>query len=110
MAEKKNSYAVDSPIKRNGKLYEPGDTMSLTEEEADGLNVSPAKGSAKKADDTGEGPEEPKVSTDMNAEPAITMIETAEFTALEGFVPEGEERTTVLEAWEKRQQAEAEES
>lgn len=110
MAEKKNTYTVDSPIKRNGKLYEPGDTMTLTKEEADGLNVSPAKPKKAGKDDEDEGEEEPKISTDMNAKPAIAMIETAEFTALEGFVPEGEERVSVLEAWEKRKQAEAEES
>jgi len=112
MAEKKQSYTVDSPIKRNGKLYEPGATMKLTEEEADGLNVSPAKGSAGKADDEdkGEKKKAPEKSTEIGAKEAIKMIETAEFTALEGFVPDEEDRSTVTEAWEKRQAEHAEES
>lgn len=36
-APKKNSYVVTSPIRRDGKRYEVGDTIKLTEEEAQPL-------------------------------------------------------------------------
>lgn len=102
----KNKYRVTSPIKHGGKRYEENDPILLTDEEAEGLHVVPFEegGSAPKA-------EESKVkaspSNGLSAKNAISIIEGSELEDLKGFVipaPEGDEdRTTVLEAWEKKQ-------
>ncbi len=44
------------------------------------------------------------VSTDMNANEAIDIIKDKELDELEGFVPEDEERVTVLRAWESKKE------
>ncbi len=44
-----------------------------------------------------------QVSTDMNANEAIDHIKDTPLDKLKGFVPEGEDRVTVLRAWESKQ-------
>lgn len=48
-------------------------------------------------------------STDMLAQEAIEHIKNAPLEALDGFVPEDEDRVTVLRAWEEKQQEKKEE-
>lgn len=101
----KNKYRVTSPIKHGGKRYEENDPILLTEEEADGLHVIPfeeGKAPAEEKEDTAKA----SPSMGLNAKNAISIIEGSELEDLKGFVipePEGnEDRTTVLEAWEKK--------
>lgn len=105
---KKKPYIATSPIKRDGKFYEVGATLNLTEEQAEGLHVEPARQEDVKASEPSRsGEKKPAVSTAMNADPAIAMIESTPYAELDGFVTEDEGRKTVLKAWEAKQ-AEAE--
>ena len=45
-----------------------------------------------------------KVSTDMTAKEAIDHINNTSLDQLKGFVPDSEERVTVLRAWEDKQE------
>lgn len=111
-AEEKK-YRVTSPIKRNKKRYEVGDTILLTEEEAEGLHVELDNGSDSPAEKT--VPQvKPSPSSSMKGPIAIKHIESTDWADLEGFVitdNEGgsEDRKTVKEAWAAKA-AEAEES
>lgn len=100
-------YRVDSPIKRNGKRYNVGDSILLTKEVAEGLHVSPW-GEKKEAGKDSSAPA-PSPSSGLSAENAISMIESVELKNLKGFVipkPEGtEDRKTVLEAWAAKQES-----
>lgn len=44
-----------------------------------------------------------KVSTDLNAKEAIEYIKNTPLEDLKGFVPESEDRVTVLDAWQNKQ-------
>src|SRR5699024_8096622 len=48
--------------------------------------------------------EENSLSTDMTAKEAADHIRNTPLDQLEGFVPEDEERVTVLKAWESKQE------
>lgn len=102
----KNKYRVTSPIKHGGKRYEENEPILLTEEESEGLHVIPfeeGKAPAEEKEDTAKA----SPSSGLGAKQAIKIIETSDLGDLKGFVipePEGDEdRTTVLEAWEKKQ-------
>lgn len=57
---------------------------------------------AKKRDgQTGDGKRETSVG--MKAKEAVAHIEQTELKELSGFVPDEEDRTTVLDAWEQKQ-------
>lgn len=101
MAKKKELYEATSPIKRNGEFYEIGDTMKLTEEEADGLNVKPSKQAEVEDEDDDFDPSNP--SHENDAKDAVEYIETADEDDLDGFFdPEEENRVTVRRAWDDR--------
>ena len=108
----KNKYRVTSPIKHGGKRHEENDAILLTDEEADGLHVIAWEEGGSAAEDEG-SKVKASPSNGLNAKNAISIIEGSELGDLKGFVipaPEGDEdRTTVLEAWEKKQAEAAEE-
>lgn len=106
---KKRTYEVTSPIKRNGKHYDIGDDIELTEEQADGLNVKAKRSSGSKKETKKSGGSEggdefdpSKGSSGNHAKPSIEFIENASDEELEGFLSEDEDRTTVLDAWNER--------
>lgn len=65
------------------------------------VEEAPAEEAVKVAEETAEVAS--KVSTDMTAGDAISHIKNTDLKDLEGFVPESEERVTVLRAWEAKQ-------
>lgn len=48
--------------------------------------------------------EQAKLSSDLTAKEAIEHIENTPLEQLKGFIPESEERVTVLRAWESKQE------
>jgi large subunit ribosomal protein L21 len=66
---------------------------------------SAPKASAEKSAPAAEAPEAgtTTVSTDMTAKEAIEHINSTPLDQLQGFVPETEERVTVLQAWDSKQ-------
>jgi hypothetical protein len=117
---------VVSLFKHNGDYYEAGDMVDLTDEQAVPLlevgtiseleqdngsgedNTETSKDSESTEDnessnESEETEEEPLRAQDMNADPAIEYIESTPLGKIpEGFM-EGEDRTTVVDAWEKKQ-------
>lgn len=51
-----------------------------------------------------DAPAEGQTSVDMNAKDAIDHINNTDLDALKGFVPDNEDRKTVLAAWESKQE------
>lgn len=101
MSKKKETYEATSPIKRNGKTYGIGDTLKLSEEEAEGLHVKPAEKAEVSDPDDDFDPSKP--SHDNDAADSIDYIETADEEDLDGFFdPEKESRVTVRRAWDTR--------
>ncbi len=72
-----------------------GSTKSKKKSEAS------SKSKATKAD---ESKAEGKVSTDMLAKEAISHIRDNDLEDLKGFIPDSEDRVTVLDAWESKQE------
>ncbi|MEX1120864.1 MAG: hypothetical protein WED82_01935 [Balneolales bacterium] len=99
---KEQKYRVTSPIKRNKKRYKPGDSILLTETEAEGLHVEPYESGQAEAEDAKSDPVSP--SQGMSAPGAIKVIENSDLKDLKGFVIEPtEDRKTVLAAWAEKQ-------
>ncbi|MDX1671749.1 MAG: 50S ribosomal protein L21 [Balneolaceae bacterium] len=87
-------------------------------EKISGGGKKAAKKSTKKTEEKQKTEEKPKqkaekekagkLSTDMLAKEAIDHISNTPLDKLQGFVPDDEDRVTVLEAWESKQEEEAE--
>ncbi len=57
------------------------------------------------APDLPEEEEDTVLSTDMKAKEAIDKIRSEDYEDLKGFVPDSEERVTVLRAWQSKKEA-----
>ncbi|MEX0894403.1 MAG: 30S ribosomal protein S16, partial [Balneolaceae bacterium] len=72
------------------------------EEESDAADQADVKADEEEKDETESAALDQK-STDMNANEAIDLIKDTPLEKLKGFVPDDEERVTVLRAWESKQ-------
>jgi hypothetical protein len=104
MSKDKKEYRVKSPIKHDGKRYGVGDSILLTDEQAELLHV----GSGDESETTPDAPEiTASPSMALNAKSAINVIENADVDEVKEFViPESvggtEDRKTVLKAYNEK--------
>lgn len=85
------------------KTEEPAEEKEEPKAEAKKEEAEPAE---EKADAKEKEPkkDDSPLSTDMNANEAIDLIKEKDLDELEGFVPEDEDRVTVLRAWESKKE------
>ncbi len=110
----KKEYQVTSPIKFEGKRYEVGDSILLTEELAKELHVVTPGEVTKQGQPEQEASAKASPSMALTAKTAINVIENSSLDEVKEFViPETEggteDRKTVLKAFSEKL-AEAEES
>lgn len=117
MSDKKFEYRVDSPIKFKGKRRNPGESVLMTEEQAEGLHVTKRSGGDGKAaagdNSKGGGEDPPPQEIDLSKgsrahddwREVVDFIEATPYETLAeaGFVSDDENRTSVLKAWEAKQ-------
>lgn len=99
------------PVAEETAVEEEPVTEEKSEEPSAEVEESPAKTEEVVAEKEEAPAEEPakvaepaQLSTDMTASDAIAHIKDHTVEELKGFVPEGEERVTVLRAWESKQE------
>ena len=102
---KSDKVMVFKKKRRKGYRVKRGHRQPMSQIEINSISTSGSgsKKKANKSDDT-KTSEEGKVSTDMTAKEAISHIRNTDLDDLKGFVPEDEERVTVLDAWESKQE------
>lgn len=83
---------------------QPMSQIEINEISTSGRTSKKAEKTEKKPKSKTETTETAKVSTDMNAKEAISHIRNTSIDKLEGFVPEDEDRVTVLRAWDSKQE------
>ena len=116
---KADKVIVFKKKRRKGYQVKRGHRQPMSQIEINKISTSgSSKKSAKKAKAADKKKEEPKetkkkeeaspsqVSTDMNAKEAIDHINNTPLEQLKGFVPDSEDRVTVLRAWESKQEEE----
>lgn len=103
---KSDKVIVFKKKRRKGYRVKRGHRQPMSQIEINKISTS-GTGSTKKkekTDDSSESQEEKTVSTDMNAKEAISHIRNTDLEDLTGFVPDDEDRVTVLDAWESKQE------
>lgn len=83
---------------------QPMSQIEINKIATSGSSKSTSKKSEASADTKEEAKTETQVSTDMTAKEAISHIRNTPLEELEGFVPDSEDRVTVLDAWESKQE------
>lgn len=100
---KSDKVIVFKKKRRKGYQVKRGHRQPMSQIEINSISVSGGSKKTKKKSADSE-PAEGEVSTDMNAKEAIKHINNTPLDDLKGFVPEDEERVTVLNAWESKQE------
>lgn len=109
---KSDKVIVFKKKRRKGYRVKRGHRQPMSQIEINSISTSGA-GSKKKtkkakeaeaSDAKKSSKEVSEVSTDMTAKEAISHIRDTDLDDLKGFVPEDEERVTVLDAWNKKQE------
>ncbi|WP_372635909.1 50S ribosomal protein L21 [Fodinibius sp.] len=100
---KSDKVIVFKKKRRKGYQVKRGHRQPMSQIEINTISVDggPKKTTKESADSE---PTEGEVSTDMAAKEAIKHINDTPLDELKGFVPEDEERVTVLDAWESKQE------
>ncbi len=103
---KSDKVIVFKKKRRKGYQVKRGHRQPMSQIEINSISTSGSgsKKKAEKAKDTSESEETGQVSTDMTAKEAISHIRNTDLEDLKGFVPEDEERVTVLDAWNSKQE------
>jgi len=111
---KSDKVIVFKKKRRKGYRVKNGHRQEMSQIEITGITVSGSKKKAtaeskptsKKKEETKEkeAVSEQQVSTDMSAKDAIKHIQDTPADELQGFVPDSEDRKTVLQAWESKQE------
>ncbi|PAU95846.1 50S ribosomal protein L21 [Aliifodinibius salipaludis] len=103
---KSDKVIVFKKKRRKGYQVKRGHRQPMSQIEINSISTSGSgsKKKAKKAKDTSESEESGQVSTDMTAKEAISHIRNTDLEDLKGFVPDDEERVTVLDAWNSKQE------
>jgi large subunit ribosomal protein L21 len=113
---KSDKVIVFKKKRRKGYRVKRGHRQPMSQIEINKISTSgskstkkkEAKKETKKADEKKSAPKEEKeqgkVSTDMLAKEAIEHIRNTPLEELEGFVPDDEDRVTVRDAWESKQE------
>jgi large subunit ribosomal protein L21 len=103
---KSDKVIVFKKKRRKGYQVKRGHRQPMSQIEINSISTS-GRGSTKKAEeakDTSESEETAQVSTDMTAKEAISHIRDTDLEDLKGFVSDDEERVTVLDAWNSKQE------
>lgn len=103
---KSDKVIVFKKKRRKGYQVKRGHRQPMSQIE---INEIATNGAAKttskeKSEESSEKEQEVTVSTDMNAKEAIKHIRNTDLEDLEGFVPGDEDRVTVLDAWNSKQE------
>lgn len=104
---KSDKVIVFKKKRRKGYQVKRGHRQPMSQIEINSISTSGGgskKKAKKKSEDTSDTEKAGTVSTDMNAKEAISLIRNTDLDDLKGFVPEDEERVTVLDAWNKKQE------
>lgn len=103
---KSDKVVVFKKKRRKGYQVKRGHRQPMSQIEINSISTSDSgsKKAAKKEEDTSNAEESVQVSTDMTAKEAISHIRNTDLEDLKGFVPEDEERVTVLDAWNSKQE------
>ncbi|MEL7835052.1 50S ribosomal protein L21 [Fodinibius sp. Rm-B-1B1-1] len=103
---KSDKVMVFKKKRRKGYRVKRGHRQPMSQIEINSISTSGggSKKKAKKSDDTEASESQGTVSTDMTAKEAISHIRNTDLDDLKGFVPEDEERVTVLDAWNSKQE------
>ncbi|MFH5883208.1 50S ribosomal protein L21 [Halalkalibaculum sp. DA3122] len=106
---KSDKVIVFKKKRRKGYRVKRGHRQPMSQIEINKIDTSGSGSTGASAGKSADEKEEPKqesaqVSTDMTAKEAISHIRNTPLEELEGFVPETEDRVTVLDAWESKQE------
>lgn len=103
---KSDKVIVFKKKRRKGYQVKRGHRQPMSQIEINSISVSGSgsKKKAKKSKDVSESEEAGQVSTDMTAKEAISHIRNTDLEDLKGFVTDDEERVTVLDAWNSKQE------
>lgn len=106
---KADKVIVFKKKRRKGYRVKRGHRQQMSQIKIEEISISAAKKSGssdkkKSASPKKEAAAPEQVSTDMTAKEAIAYIKDTPLDQLEGFVPEDEERVTVLDAWESKKE------
>lgn len=102
---KADKVIVFKKKRRKGYQVKRGHRQPMSQIEINNISVSGSKSTKSKADSSSSPAEEAgELSTDMNAKVAIKHIRNTDLEDLKGFVPDDEDRVTVLDAWESKQE------
>ncbi len=101
---KSDKVIVFKKKRRKGYRVKRGHRQPMSQIEINKISVSGSKSTKSKADSSADTEEPDQLSTDMNAKEAIKIIRNTDLEDLKGFVPEDEDRVTVLDAWESKQE------
>ena len=103
---KSDKVIVFKKKRRKGYRVKRGHRQPMSQIEINKISVSGGASTTKtkKQEESAEEKEEGKVSTDMTAKEAISHIRNTDLEDLKGFVPEDEDRVTVLDAWNSKQE------
>lgn len=103
---KSDKVIVFKKKRRKGYQKKRGHRQPMSQIEINKISVSGSASSSSSStqkEETEES-EEQQLSTDMLAKEAIKHIKNTDLDDLEGFVPDDEDRVTVLDAWESKQE------
>lgn len=107
---KADKVIVFKKKRRKGYRKKQGHRQQLSQIKIEAISASGKKSKKKETKKTAakekpaaKAKEKTAVSTDLTAKEAIDHIENTSLDQLKGFVPESEERVTVLRAWEGKQ-------
>ncbi|MDR8392145.1 50S ribosomal protein L21 [Aliifodinibius sp. S!AR15-10] len=106
---KSDKVIVFKKKRRKGYRVKRGHRQPMSQIEIKKIATSGSGGTSKskasqKEAETETTEETSQVSTDMTAKEAISHIRNTPLEELKGFVPEDEDRVTVLDAWDSKQE------
>lgn len=103
---KSDKVIVFKKKRRKGYQVKRGHRQPMSQIEINSISTSDSgsKKETKKAKESSEAEETAQVSTDITAKEAISHIRNTDLEDLKGFVPDDEDRVTVLDAWNSKQE------
>ncbi len=103
---KSDKVIVFKKKRRKGYQVKRGHRQPMSQIEINKISTSGSGStkSKKKETKSEDSDESGQVSTDMKAKEAIKHIRNTDLEDLKGFVPEDEDRVTVLDAWSSKQE------
>jgi large subunit ribosomal protein L21 len=101
---KSDKVVVFKKKRRKGYQVKRGHRQPMSQIEINSISISGASTSTSTKEADSDDSSEAKVSTDMTAKEAISHIRDTDLEELEGFVPADEDRVTVRDAWDSKQE------